>query len=75
MYLVTGGAGFIGSNIVRRLRALNLPVRIIDDFSTGKRENLQGLADVELIGAERLSTPLTGERVSDRWNHNFQWAG
>lgn len=33
------------------------------------------VADVELISADRLSTPLTGERVSDRWNNNFQWAG
>lgn len=33
------------------------------------------VADVELIGADRLRTPLTGESVSDRWNNNFQWAG
>lgn len=33
------------------------------------------VADVELISADRLETPLTGERVSDRWNNNFQWAG
>jgi hypothetical protein len=33
------------------------------------------VADVELISADRLSTPLTGDRVSDRWNNNFQWAG
>jgi UDP-N-acetylglucosamine 4-epimerase len=40
-YLVTGGAGFIGSNIVERLLRENRTVRVIDDFSTGKEENLQ----------------------------------
>jgi len=49
-YLVTGGAGFIGSNIVRRLVNRGEMVRVVDNFSTGKRENLAGVADkVELI--------------------------
>ena len=39
-YLVTGGAGFIGSHIVDRLRARGDEVRILDDFSSGKRENI-----------------------------------
>jgi len=42
--LVTGGAGFIGSNLARRLVALGEEVVILDDFSTGKRENLADLA-------------------------------
>jgi nucleoside-diphosphate-sugar epimerase len=49
MYLVTGGAGFIGSNIVRHLLKKDLPVRVLDNFSTGKRENLQGLINIEVI--------------------------
>lgn len=39
-FLVTGGAGFIGSNIVNELLNRGHNVRILDDFSTGKRENI-----------------------------------
>jgi nucleoside-diphosphate-sugar epimerase len=49
MYLVTGGAGFIGSNIVRRLMADGEKVRVLDDYSTGKRENLAGLEGLGII--------------------------
>ena len=40
--LVTGGAGFIGSNLVDALMARGDEVAVIDDISTGKRENLEG---------------------------------
>ncbi|MBQ2351374.1 MAG: NAD-dependent epimerase/dehydratase family protein, partial [Bacteroidales bacterium] len=39
--LVTGGAGFIGSNIVDRLLKQNNKVICLDNFSTGKRENIE----------------------------------
>ena len=46
-YLVTGGAGFIGSHLVHRLVKLEHRVRVLDNFSTGKRENLdEEFADV-----------------------------
>jgi len=44
-YLVTGGAGFIGSNIVHELVGRGETVRVLDDLSTGRMENLAGLLD------------------------------
>jgi nucleoside-diphosphate-sugar epimerase len=52
--LVTGGAGFIGSNLVRGLLEGGDEVRILDNFSTGNRANLDGL-DVEIVEGELRS--------------------
>ena len=50
LHLVTGGAGFIGSSIAEALLASGERVRVLDDFSSGRRENLEGLpGHVELI--------------------------
>ena len=49
-YLVTGGAGFIGSNITRKLLETGQTVRVFDNFLTGKRANLAEIAaDITLI--------------------------
>jgi nucleoside-diphosphate-sugar epimerase len=44
-FLVTGGAGFIGSNICRRLVAEGCFVRVVDNLLTGRRSNLDGIID------------------------------
>jgi UDP-glucose 4-epimerase len=55
MYLVTGGAGFIGSHIVQRIVAMGERVRVFDNFSSGKQENLFGLEEkVEVICGDLL---------------------
>jgi UDP-glucose 4-epimerase len=51
-YLVTGGAGFIGSNIVEALLRRGDSVVVLDDFSTGRRGNLEAA-----LGARRAGTP------------------
>jgi nucleoside-diphosphate-sugar epimerase len=50
VYLVTGGAGFIGSNVVHHLLSKGESVRILDNFDTGRRENLAGIeSKIDLI--------------------------
>ena len=51
-YLVTGGAGFIGSHVVDALAARGDAVRVVDDLSTGRRANLDGCPGIELIEAD-----------------------
>jgi len=48
-YLVTGGAGFIGSHLVEELIRRGQRVRVADSFITGKRENLAHVSGVELV--------------------------
>ena len=59
--LVTGGAGFIGSHIVRALLEQGNFVRVFDNFSTGRRDNLAGL-NVELVEGD-LRDPLAVSRA------------
>jgi UDP-glucose 4-epimerase len=64
-YLVTGGAGFIGSNICEELVALGDDVRVLDDLSTGKRENLAHLgARVELVVGDVRDVGMLRDVVS-----------
>ena len=68
-YLVTGGAGFIGSSIAEALLARGEKVRIIDNFATGRRQNLESLkGDYELVEAsivdpEAMAKALDGVEV------------
>src|SRR5437667_11129847 len=52
--LVTGGAGFIGSNLVHHLLERGDDVRVLDNFSTGNRRNLEGI-EVEIVEGELRS--------------------
>lgn len=61
-YLVTGGAGFIGSTIVRALLEQGDFVRILDNFSTGKRENVEGLK-VEMLEGDLRDPVAVAEAV------------
>ena len=58
-YLVTGGAGFIGSHVVDALTLTGNAVRVVDDLSTGRRENLAPHPAVELVEAD-----LAGDGVA-----------
>jgi nucleoside-diphosphate-sugar epimerase len=51
-YLITGGAGFIGSHIAQTLLEQRQSVRVLDNFSTGKRENIEALT--QRFGTSRL---------------------
>jgi nucleoside-diphosphate-sugar epimerase len=51
-YLVTGAAGFIGRSIAAALLQRGDKVRGVDDFSTGKRENLIGLEKMDMLGGD-----------------------
>ena len=54
--LVTGGGGFVGSNLVRRLLEQGDDVRVLDNFATGNRRNLADIADeIEVVEGELRS--------------------
>ena len=64
-FLVTGGAGFIGSNIVEELLKKGHSVRVLDNFSTGKRENLKEFkSDIELFEGDIRSYHIVRQAVS-----------
>ncbi len=62
-YLITGGGGFIGSNIAMTLVARGDTVRILDNFSTGRRENLASIEkEIEIVEGD-IRSMLTVERA------------
>ncbi|MBW1971305.1 MAG: SDR family oxidoreductase [Deltaproteobacteria bacterium] len=63
-FLVTGGAGFIGSNLVEALLMRGEKVRVVDNFSTGKKENLiPFLSDIELIEGDIADPSISKKAV------------
>ena len=58
-YVVTGGAGFIGSNIVKKLVARGDSVTVIDDLNTGKEDNLESVrSEITFLKDTILNTNL-----------------
>jgi len=70
--LVTGGAGFIGSHLCRRLLADGWTVTCIDNFASGMRRNVAGLLehpDFQLIEQDVTAAPLSDDCEADRYYH------
>ncbi|MFC2015941.1 SDR family oxidoreductase [Chloroflexota bacterium] len=66
LYLVTGGAGFIGSNIVERLVAGGQRVRVLDSFATGRRQNLAPWQDrIELVEGDLRDLETVRRAMAD----------
>ena len=63
LYLVTGGAGFIGSHLVEALIERGERVRVLDDFSTGRRENLASVAERIELRKGDVTDPETVEHA------------
>ena len=63
-FLVTGGAGFIGSNVAEALVRRGDQVRVLDDLSTGRRENLVAAGDVDLVEGDLRDPAAVARAVS-----------
>jgi nucleoside-diphosphate-sugar epimerase len=63
-YLVTGGAGFIGSHLVEELVRRGQRVRVADSLVTGKRSNLDHLKDVEFLEGDVSDLPFARRAVA-----------
>jgi nucleoside-diphosphate-sugar epimerase len=64
--LVTGGAGFIGSHIAAALASAGARVRVIDDLSTGYRENLEGInGDLEFVEGSLAEPNALAKAIED----------
>jgi UDP-glucuronate decarboxylase len=70
--LVTGGAGFIGSHLTRRLLADGWTVTVVDNFASGMRRNVAGLLEhpnFQLIEQDVSAGPLSDDLAADRYFH------
>ncbi|MBT3279598.1 MAG: NAD-dependent epimerase/dehydratase family protein [Phycisphaerales bacterium] len=66
--LITGGGGFIGSHLVERMLADGWAVVVLDDFSTGRRENLMAVAEsaaLQIVEGSVCDAPLVARLVAE----------
>jgi nucleoside-diphosphate-sugar epimerase len=63
-YLITGGAGFIGSHLTEELARRGQTVRVVDSLITGKRANLAHVPDVELVEGDLADTAVAARVVT-----------
>ena len=66
-YLVTGGAGFIGSHLAEELVRRGHRVRVVDSLITGKRRNLEHLPGVEFIEGDLADVAVAAPRGRAAW--------
>lgn len=66
--LVTGGAGFIGSHSVEQLLEANIPVRVLDNFSTGSRQNLPSHSLLEIQEGD-IRDDVTVQKAMEDMTH------
>jgi nucleoside-diphosphate-sugar epimerase len=65
LHLITGGAGFVGSSIAEALLAAGERVRVLDDFSSGRRQNLESLpGSVELVEGTIVDPAIVARAVA-----------
>jgi len=61
--LVTGGAGFIGSELVRQLSALNFKITILDNFTSGRKKYVENVPNVKIIKGDIINRKLLDKIV------------
>ena len=64
--LVTGGAGFIGSEVVRQFYEQNADVTVLDNFASGKMEYIKGLEGVKVVKGDICDSELVSEALKDQ---------
>ncbi|MFC1933372.1 NAD-dependent epimerase/dehydratase family protein [Chloroflexota bacterium] len=74
LILVTGGAGSIGSNLVKRLHQEGAKIIVLDDLSSGSEDNIAGIPDVQLVRESITSDDTLSEIFSQPINYVFHLA-
>ena len=73
--VVTGGAGFIGSHLVEKLLSLGYQVTVVDNFSSGRIENLSGISsEIRLIRGDLRLPEVSEEAIRDEVDTVFHFA-